>query len=740
MRFGGWTRFAVVVILTAGSVAWGQEAPLTRTTPPQWAGQAVPEGVARFKFAVISDRHGGRKPGSTVFADTIREVNLLDPDFVICVGDLVSGYTKDADAIKAQWEELDRDISRLKRPFYYVFGNHDASNPEMEEILRKRYGSPWYSFNHKNGHFIVLFTENRNAAGEVINEIGKEQLAWLKRDMAANPNAEQYFIFMHRPFADAPAWEAVESLFEGKKLTVIAGHDHAYRQTMRNGHDYLVLSTTGGEIDPKHFWAGEMYHSVLVSVTGSESTIAVIRSGAIIPHDLLNEKLLAELEALRTRAASLTYQVPRNALEVDDDLLIRLDNPLSTPMIGTLNWEILPNSPWKVEPLENSFVIEPGQTGEIKVHLKYPADPFGPNPADPPGYNLVLRSGRREDSHTPYEGGRDEVLNVRSPLKVDRWPYTATVQTLRKGMTLNPVKAGLRAGRVRRPLELTNVLDTPMTVGLKWTNGNPGWSVEPETSQLLLPAHQKATVDFDFDCTAIGIDALPVPSLTLQATSEGQEVLNETRLLAVDLREALAGYCPVAKVPPLTTDLKIDGVMDEETWGEAAALGRFVDMGGMGQAPLETEVRVGRGRTGLYVAVVCQDPDMAHLAAKARDHDGAIWKDDLIELFIDSNLDHLTYCHLAINAIGTTYDAKNRDRKWEGQWLSAVTRDEKRWTVEIFIPWSDLGGPPPPGAQWGFNVARKRPGRLPEPVYTFWSPTLKPDSHVPDRFGVLVFP
>ena len=42
-----------------------------------------------FRFAIVSDRTGGARPG--VFERAIDELNLLRPEFVISVGDLVEG-------------------------------------------------------------------------------------------------------------------------------------------------------------------------------------------------------------------------------------------------------------------------------------------------------------------------------------------------------------------------------------------------------------------------------------------------------------------------------------------------------------------------------------------------------------------------------------------------------------------------------------------------------------------------
>jgi len=58
-----------------------------------------------------------------------------------------------------------------------------------------------------------------------------------------------------------------------------------------------------------------------------------------------------------------------------------------------MNWALLPDSPWKIEPMQVDVVVEPGKTADLKFHLKYPANPFGPNPSPPPGYSFVLRSG-----------------------------------------------------------------------------------------------------------------------------------------------------------------------------------------------------------------------------------------------------------------------------------------------------------------------------------------------------------
>jgi len=123
---------------------------------------------------------------------------------------------------------------------------------------------------------------------------------------------------------------------------------------------------------------------------------------------------------------------------------------------------------------------------------------------------------------------------------------------------------------------------------------------------------------------------------------------------------------------------------------------------------------MGRGRTGLYVVVVCFDPDMANLAGKERDHDGPIWRDDFVELFIDTNFDRLTYTHLAVSAFGTTYDAANRDGKWEGHWLSRSRAPKITGRSRSSSP-GPTSAVPGQRTRWGFDIARRRPAVRPSP-------------------------
>src|SRR5688572_33011722 len=54
----------------------------------------LPKGDDVFHFIVFGDRTGGPAEGIKVLAQAVEDSNLLDPDLVMTVGDLVNGYNQ----------------------------------------------------------------------------------------------------------------------------------------------------------------------------------------------------------------------------------------------------------------------------------------------------------------------------------------------------------------------------------------------------------------------------------------------------------------------------------------------------------------------------------------------------------------------------------------------------------------------------------------------------------------------
>jgi len=202
-----------------------------------------------FQFAIMSDRNGGNRPG--VFAKGVEKVNLLKPEFVMCVGDLINGGTEDEAELERQWEEFDGIVSKLEMPFFYLAGNHDIGNEVMARKWRQRLGASYYHFVYRDVLFLCLNTEDPPR-----RNISDGQVEYFREALKANKDVRWTLLFMHEPVWQGEAlenWEKLESLLGNRKYSVFAGHKHRYQTELRKGRRYYILSTTGaagGDDDP----------------------------------------------------------------------------------------------------------------------------------------------------------------------------------------------------------------------------------------------------------------------------------------------------------------------------------------------------------------------------------------------------------------------------------------------------------------------------------------------------------
>ncbi len=205
-----------------------------------------------------------------------------------------------------------------------------------------------------------------------------------------------------------------------------------------------------------------------------------------------------------------------------------------------------------------------------------------------------------------------------------------------------------------------------------------------------------------------------------------------------------ASAAPMAPVPIATAGLTdappaIDGALDDACWAaDAAALEGFVTLDFSGPAPVPTTAWVCRDAERLYLAARCVEPNTGAIVANAVEHDDAVWRDDCVEFFIDTNRDRQSYAHIIANTRGTTYDdITPGDSTWESGAEAAATVGDGEWSVELAIPLASLGGAPQPGDVWGFNVGRERQAGGANEL-SAWSPTYGKFLE-PGRFGDLRF-
>ena len=201
------------------------------TTKKPWTNLNFNNDPNNFQFGIMSDRNGGNRPG--VFDEAVKKLNLMQPEFVMCVGDLISGYTTDTAVIKKEWNEVNSIISGLRMPFFYLPGNHDITNKTMEKEWEKLYGKRYYSFVYKNTLFITLDTNDDDDFN-----LTTKQTDFVINTLKKNAGVRWTFIFMHHPiwtYNTDGRFGKIEHALKERKYTVIAGHEHHYHQAERNG-------------------------------------------------------------------------------------------------------------------------------------------------------------------------------------------------------------------------------------------------------------------------------------------------------------------------------------------------------------------------------------------------------------------------------------------------------------------------------------------------------------------------
>jgi hypothetical protein len=240
-----------------------------------------------FQFAIVSDRTGSHR--AKVFSQAVARLNLLQPEFVLSVGDLIEGGRQPQKKIEAEWEELDAYVKKLQMPFFYVPGNHDVGNVTTDKVWQERYGRRHYHFVYRNVLFLILNTDDPPGSGR--GHLGKEQIEDAKKILSANRGVRWTIVSMHKPVWTAPqldktGWLEVEKALSDRPYTVFVGHIHRYQKYVRNGRNYYQLATTGGGSRMRGVPYGEFDHIVWVTMKKDGPVFANILLDAILPDDL----------------------------------------------------------------------------------------------------------------------------------------------------------------------------------------------------------------------------------------------------------------------------------------------------------------------------------------------------------------------------------------------------------------------------------------------------------------------
>ncbi len=254
-----------------------------------WTGLNVNQDADTFHFAVVSDRTGGHRP--RVFSQAVEQLNLLQPAFVISVGDLIEGYTRDPARLAEQWKELQTYTSKLQMPFFYVPGNHDLANPAETQEWSERFGRRYYHFVYRDVLFLAVCTDDPSES-EGKGKLSAEQVEYFRKVLRSNTGVRWTVVCVHKPVwthadLETNGWLDLEKALEGRGYTVFAGHIHRYQKFVRGGMNYYQLATTGGGSKMRGVPYGEFDHVAWVTVRKEgPPVVANVLLDGVLPESL----------------------------------------------------------------------------------------------------------------------------------------------------------------------------------------------------------------------------------------------------------------------------------------------------------------------------------------------------------------------------------------------------------------------------------------------------------------------
>ncbi|UCF94956.1 MAG: metallophosphoesterase [Desulfobacterales bacterium] len=344
MTFKVFLLAAVIVVSGCATTPFHYDRAALSGAKP-WTSEAFKNNLEEFQFAVVGDRTGGSNPEG-IFTRAMDQLNLLQPEFVISVGDLVEGYTEDRAKAAAEWDEVDGIIKTLEMPFFYVPGNHDLGNDAMKQVWLERRGATYYHFIYRDVLFLVfnsedpshpppegmaertatykrLLKENPAAAQKMLEEfmanlesykkpmlMSDQQINYFRKVLAENPKVRWTFAFFHQPDWEqkqaGEAFQAIEQMLRGRPHTVIAGHLHYYDYKKRNGTDYITMGPVGASWHMNG--PGNVDHILWVTMKQGGPEIAMITLDGVWDRKGRDLKLKETYE--RTAETEGLYQEP----------------------------------------------------------------------------------------------------------------------------------------------------------------------------------------------------------------------------------------------------------------------------------------------------------------------------------------------------------------------------------------------------------------------------------------------
>ena len=348
-----------------------------------------------FQFAIFGDRTGGVPAGLKVLRQATEDVQLLDPDLVMTVGDLIQGYNQTPQWLEqaAEYREIMDD---LPMPWFPVAGNHDiywrgpgpAPQGHHEASYEQHFGPLWYSFRHKDTGFIVMYSDEGNPTlnlkdfnTPMLQQVSEAQKSFLVDALERLKNANHVFVFLHHPrWIEAryggSGWENIHEMFReaGNVHAVFAGHIHEMQYGgVQDGIAYYALATTGGHLSADIPGAGYLHHFNLVTVRPQSFLVTAIPVGAVMDPRKFTDEFREQVDlamSIRPKHQSGDLQIAADG-SIDGTVTYKLNNPCRHE-VRLATYLNLDDTGWVTDFDHQHQTLLAGASHSINVTLAHP--------------------------------------------------------------------------------------------------------------------------------------------------------------------------------------------------------------------------------------------------------------------------------------------------------------------------------------------------------------------------------
>lgn len=326
--------------------------------------------------------------------DVRKTVKGMENVFGVACGDIM--YDK-----LELFPEYEKAVSKMGVPFFQVLGNHDvevATHTDEESIatFMDHFGPTYYSFNRGEVHYVVL--DDIFWFGGYVGYLSKQQLDWLKQDLALVEKGKTVVVYVHIPANNTQHTryghesprnsvvitnrELLFDLLQPYKSYVISGHTHESDYLTESGSELHVCGAVCGA-----WWTGPICHDgtpmgySVYKVSGSELKWEYKSTGHDMSHQMRIYKRGANPE--------LPDEIPANIWTADDKWKIvwyedgiKIGNMRNVLSKDPLSVELhsgkeLPQKHTWVEPLLNNHMFYARPSANAKEIIVEATDRWG---------------------------------------------------------------------------------------------------------------------------------------------------------------------------------------------------------------------------------------------------------------------------------------------------------------------------------------------------------------------------